>query len=92
MRSRRGISPGPRRWSQACDVGDVPRQSAALSARRLRPNALVPIEQAVTMRLDVGPNRFPTSAQNPYLISRPSPIRRPSPPGHLGRNVFESPG
>ena len=32
-----------------------------------RPNALVPIEQAVTSDWTIGPNRFPTSAQNPYL-------------------------
>src|SRR5437867_4342862 len=31
-----------------------------------RPNALVPMEQAVVQNWDIGPNRFPTSAQNPY--------------------------
>jgi hypothetical protein len=57
-----------------------------------RPNALVPIEQAVVSNWTIGPNRFPTSAQNPYLNIASFAYPAAFTPGTLGRNVFESPG
>lgn len=57
-----------------------------------RPNALVPIEQAVVNNWTIGPNRFPTSAQNPYLKIENFAYPAAFTPGTLGRNMFESPG
>jgi hypothetical protein len=57
-----------------------------------RPNALVPMEQAVVQGWDPGPNRFPTSAQNPYLRFDAFAYPAAFTPGTLGRNTFESPG
>jgi hypothetical protein len=57
-----------------------------------RPNALVPIERAVVDDWDIGPNRFPTSAQNPYLLFEAFAYPAAFTPGTLGRNIFERPG
>jgi len=57
-----------------------------------RPNALVPMNQAVAQDWDPGPNRFPTSAQNPYLRFDAFAYPAPFTAGTLGRNTFESPG
>jgi len=57
-----------------------------------RPNALVPMEQAVVSDWSIGPNRFPTSAQNPYLRIEDFAYPAPFTAGTLGRNTFESPG
>jgi hypothetical protein len=57
-----------------------------------RPNALVPMEQAVVSGWNPGPNRFPTSAQNPYLLFNAFAYPAAFTPGTLGRNTFESPG
>ena len=63
-----------------------------LSQGVYRPNALVPIEQAVVNDWEIGPNRFPTSAQNPYLKFNAFAYPAAFTAGTLGRNVFESPG
>ena len=58
-----------------------------------RPNVLVsPQTNAQVPNWSIGPNRFPASAQNPYLI--PSDFAYPAPftAGTLGRNIFEAPG
>jgi Carboxypeptidase regulatory-like domain len=57
-----------------------------------RPNALVPMEQAVVQNWDIGPNRFPTTAQNPYLKFSAFAYPAAFTVGTLGRNTFESPG
>lgn len=57
-----------------------------------RPNILTSHKQAQVENWTIGPNRFPTSAQNPYLkfdsFAYPSAFT----PGNLGRNTFEGPG
>jgi hypothetical protein len=57
-----------------------------------RPHALVPMEEAVTQNWDIGPDRFPTSAQNPYLRFDAFAYPAAFTPGTLGRNTFEGPG
>jgi len=57
-----------------------------------RPNALAPMEQAVVQGWTPGPNRFPTSAQNPYLKFDAFAYPAAFTPGTLGRNTFEAPG
>jgi hypothetical protein len=58
-----------------------------------RPHALVPIEEAVVGDAwEIGPKRFPTSAQNPYLLFDAFAYPAPYTAGSLGRNVFERPG
>ena len=55
-----------------------------------RPNVLSP--DYVTPNWEIGPNRFPTSAQNPYLQFGDFAYPAAFTVGTLGRNVFESPG
>jgi hypothetical protein len=57
-----------------------------------RPNQILPNDQAMTPDWTIGPNRLPTSAQNPYL--NPAAFAYPAPftPGTLGRNTLTSPG
>src|ERR1035437_6979376 len=57
-----------------------------------RPNALVPIDQAVPSNWSMGPNRFPNQAQNPYLIYKDFAYPGAFTVGTLGRNLFTSPG
>jgi outer membrane receptor protein involved in Fe transport len=57
-----------------------------------RPNALVPMDQAVVQNWTIGPHRFPTSAQNPYLKFSAFAYPAAFTAGTLGRNVFEAPG
>src|SRR6266478_369978 len=55
-----------------------------------RPNALSP--NYVTPNWSIGPNRFPTSAQNPYLQFNAIGYPNSFTVGTLGRNTFEGPG
>jgi len=57
-----------------------------------RPNAVVPMEQAVVPNWDIGPQRFPTSLQNPYLKFDAFAYPAAFTVGTLGRNTFEAPG
>jgi hypothetical protein len=57
-----------------------------------RPNILTTIPQATAQNWDIGPNRFPTSAQNPYLNISSFGYPAPFTAGTLGRNTFEGPG
>jgi hypothetical protein len=50
------------------------------------------MEQAVVQNWDIGPNRFPTTAQNPYLKFSAFAYPAAFTVGTLGRNTFESPG
>lgn len=57
-----------------------------------RPNALVPVDEAVVPGWSIGPNRFPTSAQNPYLNFSAFAYPAAFTAGTLGKNIYESPG
>ena len=57
-----------------------------------RPNQILPNDQAVTQSWSIGPNRLPTSAQNPYLNAAAFAYPAPFMPGTLGRNTLTSPG
>ena len=57
-----------------------------------RPNILTTIPQATVQNWNVGPNRFPTSAQNPYLNISSFGYPAPFTAGDLGRNTFVGPG
>lgn len=47
---------------------------------------------AYTPNWDIGPNRFPASAQTPYLNISSFAYPAAFTPGTLGRNTFEGPG
>jgi hypothetical protein len=57
-----------------------------------RPNILTANSQAQVENWSIGPNRFPTSAQNPYLNFASFAYPAAFTPGTLGRNTFEGPG
>jgi hypothetical protein len=57
-----------------------------------RPNAVTTVADAYTPDWNIGPNRFPTSAQIPYLNIGSFAYPAAFTPGTLGRNVFEGPG
>lgn len=57
-----------------------------------RPNILTTSDQALTPDWSIGPNHFPTSAQNPYLTLSSFAHPAPYTVGNLGRNTFEGPG
>lgn len=59
---------------------------------QLRPNQILPNEQAVTQNWSIGSNRFPTTAQNPYLNASAFAYPANFTTGSLGRNTLESPG
>ena len=59
---------------------------------QLRPNQILPNDQAVTQGWNIGPNRLPTAAQNPYLNAAAFAYPAPFTPGTLGRNTLTSPG
>ena len=56
-----------------------------------RPNILAPFDQAQTPNWNIGPNRFPTSAQNPYLQFADFAYPASFTVGNLGRNTFVGP-
>jgi hypothetical protein len=55
-----------------------------------RPNQILP--EAKVDNWDLGPHRFPTSAQNPYLDINAFSYPDAYTPGTLGRNTVEAPG
>ena len=57
-----------------------------------RPNQILPNDQASRQGWTIGPNRLPTSAQNPYLNAAAFAYPAPFTPGTLGRNTLTSPG
>jgi hypothetical protein len=57
-----------------------------------RPNQVLPNSQAVTQGWTIGPNRLPTSAQNPYLNAAAFAYPAPFTLGTLGRDTLTSPG
>ncbi|MGH9632718.1 MAG: hypothetical protein ACRD7E_30805, partial [Bryobacteraceae bacterium] len=58
---------------------------------QLRPD-LVPGVDPVTSDWDIGPHRFPTQAQVPYLNQDAFAYPAAFTPGTMGRNVIEAPG
>ncbi len=56
-----------------------------------RPNILVPYSQAIANPWNIGPNRFPTNAQNPYLNASAFAYPASFTAGNLGRNTFRGP-
>jgi hypothetical protein len=56
-----------------------------------RPNILASYDQAQTPNWNIGPNRFPTSAQNPYLQFSDFAYPANFTVGDLGRNTFTGP-
>lgn len=59
---------------------------------QLRPNQILPNDQAITQNWGIGLNRLPTSAQNPYLNAAAFAYPAPFTAGTLGRNTLEAPG
>jgi hypothetical protein len=57
-----------------------------------RPNILTTVEDAYTPDWTLGPNRFPSTAQNAYLKFDAFAYPAPFTAGTLGRNTFEGPG
>jgi hypothetical protein len=57
-----------------------------------RPNQILADAQAQPQPWDIGPNRFPFSAQNRYFNFDAFAYPAAFTPGTLGRNTFESPG
>lgn len=56
-----------------------------------RPNMVTTVDQALTSNWSIGPNRFPTSAQNPYLNLASFAYPAAYTPGNAGRNIFSGP-
>jgi hypothetical protein len=63
-----------------------------LSTGSARPNQILPNDQAQAQGWGIGPNRLPTSAQNPYLNAAAFAYPAPFTLGTLGRNTLTSPG
>ena len=57
-----------------------------------RPHQILPGGQAQVKNWDIGPNRFPFSAQNRYFNFDGFAYPAAFTPGSLGRNTFEAPG
>ncbi len=58
----------------------------------LRPNQVLPNDQAVTQNWTIGTHRYPTALQNPYINAAAFAYPSAFTPGTLGRNTLESPG
>lgn len=56
-----------------------------------RPDVLVPYSQAVVNPWNIGANRFPTNAQNPYLNASAFAYPASFTVGNLARNTFRGP-
>src|SRR5207248_7161342 len=57
-----------------------------------RPNILTTVEDAYVPDWSIGPNRFPSTAQTPYLKYSSFAYPAAFTVGNLGRNTFEGPG
>jgi hypothetical protein len=84
-------------WTQTFQSGTPFTVTFAGSPNRYlpgasRPNVLTTIPQATVQDWSIGPNRFPTSAQNPYLNFSSFGYPAAFTAGSLGRNTFEGPG
>ncbi len=84
-------------WTQTMQSGPPFTVSAGGSPSRYlpgeqRPNIVTTHQAAQVDNWQLGPNRFPTPAQNPYLHASSFAYPAAFTTGNLGRNVFESPG
>jgi len=84
-------------WTQTFQSGPPFNVSFAGSPNRYlpgesRPNIVGTHQQALVEDWQLGPNRFPTQAQNPYLNAGSFAYPAAFTVGNLGRNVFEGPG
>src|SRR5207244_4282807 len=84
-------------WTQTLQSGQPFTVSFANSPNRYlpgssRPNIIGTVENAYTPDWTLGPNRFPTAAQNPYLKFDSFAYPAAFTVGSLGRNTFEGPG
>ena len=84
-------------WTQTYQSGPPVTVSFAGSPNNYlpgnsRPNQILPDSQAQPSNWDIGPNRFPISAQNRYFNFDAFAYPAPFTAGTLGRNTFESPG
>jgi hypothetical protein len=83
-------------WADTLQSGRVFGVSFAGSPNRYlpglsRPNILVPMDDALVDNWNIGPNRFPTAAQNPYLKASAFGYPAAYTAGTLGRNTFRGP-
>jgi hypothetical protein len=84
-------------WTQTYQTGPPVTVSFAGSPYNYlpgasRPNQILPKDQAQVKNWNIGPNRFPFSAQNRYFNFDGFAYPAAFTPGTLGRNTFESPG
>ena len=84
-------------WTQTMQSGPPFNVSFGGSPSRYlpgesRPNIVTTHQAAEVDNWQLGPNRFPTQAQNPYLNASSFAYPAAFTTGNLGRNVFESPG
>lgn len=84
-------------WTQTMQSGPPFNVTFAGSPNRYlpgesRPNIVTTHQAAAVDNWELGANRFPTQAQNPYLNAGSFAYPAPFTPGNLGRNVFEGPG
>ena len=89
-----GNSPGPRhsRPAYPFTVGYANNPNRQLPTGAQRPNILTTTQQAVVQDWQLGPNRFPTSAQNPMLNFSSFAFPAAYTVGTLGRTTFIGPG
>jgi len=73
-------------------MGFAGARNVYLPNMALRPNQVLPNDQAKLQHVDIGHNRFPFTAQNRYL--KLDAFRYPDSftPGTVGRNTLEAPG
>ncbi len=84
-------------WTQTLQSGQPFSVSFAGSPNKYlpgasRPNLVTTNAAAYTSGWEIGPNRFPASAQTPYLNMSSFAYPAAFTPGTLGRNTFEGPG
>jgi hypothetical protein len=82
-------------WTETIQSGPPFTITFADSPYNYLPGALRPVQVLPDARIDgwdIGPNRFPTNAQNAYLNINAFTYPGPFQPGTLGRNTVEAPG
>jgi hypothetical protein len=84
-------------WTQTFQSGPPFNVGFAGSPNRYlpgesRPNIIGTHKDALVKNWTLGPDRFPTQAQNPYLNFNSFAYPAAFTTGNLGRNVFEAPG
>ena len=77
---------------QPFTVGYANSPNKYLPTGAQRPNIVTTFDKAVVPNWDIGANRFPTSAQNPYLNFSSFAYPAAYTVGNLGRDTFTGPG